>query len=33
MPDPDPLTYFHYPVGPMLLRKTWIRRAPTLIFL
>ena len=28
-----PLTYFHYPIRPILLRKTWAQRAPTLIFL
>jgi len=27
-----PLTYFHYPMGPMLLQKTWVQMAPTLIF-
>jgi len=26
-----PLTYFQYPIGPML--YTWVQRAPTLIFL
>jgi len=25
-----PLAYFHYPIGPMLLRKTWVQTAPTL---
>jgi len=24
---PGTLTHFHYPVGPMLLRKTWVQRA------
>jgi len=29
---PGPLTYFCYPIGPMLLGKTWVQRALTLIF-
>jgi len=28
-----PITYFHYPIGPMLLRKTGVQRAPTFICL
>jgi len=27
-----PLTYFHYPIGPMLLRNTRVHRAPHLFF-
>jgi len=30
---PGPLTYFHYPIGPMLLQKTSVQRASTLVFL
>jgi len=29
---PSPLAYFHYLIGPMLLWKTWVQRAPHLFF-
>ena len=29
---PGPLTYFHYPIGPMLLRKAQVHWAPHLFF-
>jgi len=29
---PGPLTYFHYPIGPTLLRKTWVQRTLHLFF-
>ena len=27
-----PLTYFRYPIGPMLLRNTWVQGPPHLFF-
>jgi len=27
---PGSLTYFHYPIGPMVLQKIWVQRVPTL---